>query len=163
MLTSNVRSTLILAAALAVSLTSACASTGSSATPYQPAGKSGYGYTETQLETNRSRLSFSGNAETEAATVKKYVLFRAAETTLLHGYDYFIIMDRGLESEAQFKAATPVRPRFGGGTLEQSGAEFVQTVDVTMFRGLRPGPAAYDARQIINHLEGEIERPVSKS
>jgi hypothetical protein len=157
------RISLLLAAALAASLATACASTGSSATPYQPAGKSGYGYKETQLETNRSRLSFSGNAETEAATVKKYVLFRAAETTLDHGFDYFIIIDRGLESAAQFQASAPVRPRFGGGTLEQSGAQYVQTVDVTMFRGLRPGPAAYDARQIITYLEGEIERPAAKS
>jgi hypothetical protein len=161
------RINIILAAALAASLATACASTGPSATPYQPAGKSGYGYgyKETQLETNRSRLSFSGNAETEAATVKKYVLFRAAETTLLHGYDFFTIVDRGMESEAEFKASGPVRPRLGGGKLEQSGAEYVQTIDVTMFRGARPtmAPNAYDAREIVKHLEREIERPATKA
>src|SRR5262245_5036048 len=108
------RITLLLAAA-AAGLTTACAST--SPTPYQSAGKSGYGFTETRLEDNRTRLSFSGNSSTELQTVKKYVLYRAAELTLERGYDYFVIMDRGLDTTQEYRVSGPVRPRFGGGTL----------------------------------------------
>jgi hypothetical protein len=151
--------TLILLAAAAASFATACAST---ATPYQPAAtKDGYGYSETQIESNRTRLSFSGNPSTELSTVKKYVLFRAAEATLQHSYDYFVIMDRGVETQSEYRVAGPVRPRLGGGTLEQSGAAYEQVVDVTMFKGAKPSilPNAYDAREVVNHLEGEIERP----
>jgi hypothetical protein len=150
---------ILLLAVAAAGLATACAST---ATPYQVAsGKSGYGFTETQIESNRARLSFSGNPATELTTVKKYVLFRAAETTLQHGYDYFVIMDRGVEQETEYRVSGPVRPRMGGGTLEQSGAAYNQVVDVTMFRGAKPAilPNAYDAREVVMHLEDEIERP----
>lgn len=152
------RITILLAAAVA-GLATACASTG--ATPYQPAGKSGYGFTETQIENNRTRLSFSGNPSTELDTVRKYVLYRAAETTVQRGYDFFVIVDRGLEKEAEYRASGPVRPRLGGGTLEESGAAYSQVVDVTMYRGIRPSilPNAYDARQVMSHLENEIQRP----
>jgi hypothetical protein len=152
------RISIMLAAVAAAGLATACAST---PTPYQAAtGKAGYGFSETALENNRLRLTFSGNSQTDLETVKKYVLFRAAETTLQRGYDFFIIVDRGLETEAQYRAAGPVRPRFGG-QLEQSGAEYEVITDVTMFRGVKPSLVlnAYDARQIKTYLEPVIVRP----
>src|SRR5262245_44765578 len=92
--TSPMRITLMLAVA-AAGLATACASTPS--TPYQQANaKDRHGYSEQPIDANRMRLTFSGNSETDLTTVKKYVLFRAAETTLQHGYDYFIITDHGV-------------------------------------------------------------------
>jgi hypothetical protein len=148
----------ILLAAAAAGLATACAST---ATPYQAAGKSGYGFIETQLEANRARLSFSGNSSTELQTVKRYVLYRAAELTLQRGYDYFIIMDRGVDVSQEYRVSGPIRPRLGGGTLEQSDASYEQIADVTMFKGAKPAilPNAYDARDIKANLEPGIERP----
>lgn len=151
------RITLLLAVA-AAGIATACAST---ATPYQAAGRNGYGFTETRLEDNRTRLSFSGNSSTELKTVKKYVLYRAAELTLERGYDYFVIMDRGLDANQEYRISSPVRPRFGGGTLEQSDASYEQFADVTMFKGKKPSilPNAYDARQVKTNLEAGISRP----
>lgn len=148
----------LLLAVAAAGLASACAST---ATPYQPAGKGGYGFTETQIENNRTRLAFSGNSATELQTVRKYVLYRAAELTLQRGYDYFVIMDRGVDTNQEYRVSGPVRPRFGGGTLEQSGASYEQTADVTMFKGKKPSiaPNAYDAREVKANLEPGISRP----
>src|SRR5262249_2158652 len=110
---------------------------------------------------NRTRLSFSGNSSTELQTVRKYVLFRAAELTLERGYDYFVIMDRGVDTNQEYRASGPMRPRFGGGTLEQSDASYEQTADVTMFKGKKPSimPNAYDAREVKTNLETDISRP----
>jgi len=148
----------VMLAVVAASLASACAST---ATPYQLAGKNGFGFTETQIEDNRTRLSFRGNSSTELQTVKKYVLFRAAELTLQHGYDYFFIVDRGVDTTQQYRVTGPVRPRLGGATLEQTDANYQQITDVTMFKGQKPAifPNAYDAREVKNNLEPGIQRP----
>jgi hypothetical protein len=153
------RIALILAAA-AASFATACAST---ATPYQPAGKNGFGFTEAEIENNRTRLTFSGNSSTELQTVKKYVLFRAAELTLQRGYDYFFIVDRGVDTTQEYRVSGSVRPRLGGGTLEQSGASYQQIADVTMFKGVKPTifPNAYDAREVKANLESSIERPIA--
>jgi hypothetical protein len=150
----------LLLAAAAAGFATACASTPS--TPYQAASaKNPYGYTEQQLENNRMRLTFNGNSETELTTVKKYVLFRAAETTLQRGFDYFVFVDRGFETAAEYRVSGPVRPRFGGGELEQSGASYEAMADVTMFKGQKPKllPNAYDAREVATNLEAGIQRP----
>ena len=152
------RISILLTPIVAAGLGTACAST---PTPYQPAsGKAGYGFSETALENNRLRLTFSGNSQTDLETVKKYVLFRAAETTLQRGYDFFIIVDRGVDTATEYRASGPMRPRFGG-QLEQSGAEYEVIADVTMFRGLKPSLVlnAYDAHQIKAYLEPVIVRP----
>ena len=61
-------------------------------TPYQPATK-GYGYSEQQLESNRYRVTFSGNSVTPRDTVQNYLLYRAAEVTRESGHDYFTVVD----------------------------------------------------------------------
>jgi hypothetical protein len=87
------RKTLAVAlAALSVGLT-ACAT----ATPYQPnirgQAASG-GYSESRIETNRWRVTFTGNSLTSRETVEGYLLYRAAELTLDQGNDWFSIVDR---------------------------------------------------------------------
>jgi len=73
------------------------------ATPYQPDprvtpqadrhGASG-GFSEAKLESNRFRVTFTGNSLTPRETVEGYLLFRAAELTLQNGDDWFGIVDR---------------------------------------------------------------------
>ena len=57
-------------------------------TPYQPA-VDGYGYSEQGIEDNRYRVIFAGNDYTKADTVQNYLLYRAAEVTLDHGYGIY--------------------------------------------------------------------------
>lgn len=66
-------------------------------TPYQPAGDARYGYSEQRLQSDRYRVSFSGNELTEKDTVQNYLLFRAAELTLADGYRYFRFFDEQVE------------------------------------------------------------------
>ena len=86
--------TLAVSAMVAISL-SACVT----ATPYQPktpnAVQSG-GYSETRLEADRWRVTFTGNSLTSRDKVENYLLYRAAELTLAQGKDWFMMADRGL-------------------------------------------------------------------
>ncbi|MFN3512507.1 MAG: CC0125/CC1285 family lipoprotein [Phenylobacterium sp.] len=88
-----------LAASLALAgLLSACAT----ATPYQPnipgQAVSG-GYSDQQIETNRFRVTFSGNSLTSRETVEAYLLYRAAELTVQQGYDWFSVVEREVERD----------------------------------------------------------------
>lgn len=95
---------LAVSAMAAISL-SACVT----ATPYQPkapdAAQSG-GYSETKLEADRWRVTFSGNSLTPRDSVENYLLYRAAELTLAQGKDWFMMADRGL-AKTEEKIITP--------------------------------------------------------
>lgn len=62
--------------------------------PYQPATIDGRGYSELRLETNRYQITVTGNYATSAATLERYVLFRAAELTLESGHAWFRLVER---------------------------------------------------------------------
>ena len=62
------------------------------ATAYQSRGHSG-GYSETQLDENIFKVSFSGNGYISANKVADYTLLRSAELTLQNGFKYFAIVD----------------------------------------------------------------------
>lgn len=88
-----------IAASLALSaLVGAC----TTATPYQPnisGQKVSGGYAEQQIETNRFRVSFSGNSLTSRETVEGYLLYRAAELTVQQGFDWFSMAERNTEAD----------------------------------------------------------------
>lgn len=77
------RSGIILLASLAL---------GACATPYQPKGMTG-GFTETQLEQDRFRVLFSGNANTTPERAQDFALLRGAELTLDHGFTHFAVVE----------------------------------------------------------------------
>ncbi len=144
----------------AAGLATACAT--STSTPYQPAGLTDrFGYAEQQIEHNKMRVTFNGNERTDVTTVKKYVLFRAAEVTLNRGYDFFILADRGVTTDSTFESRRGLGPRFGGAEFEEKASHEVM-VDIAMFRGMKPQvlPNAYDAREIQRNLGSSIERPM---
>ena len=94
------RGLLMAAAASGALLVSACATE----TPYRPATGSGFnrtGFSERQVETNRFLVTFAGNSVTDRDTVERYLLYRAAELTLQHGYDYFVMVDRETDRQAR--------------------------------------------------------------
>ncbi|MBO9710121.1 MAG: hypothetical protein J7521_18115 [Caulobacter sp.] len=90
---------LVATMALAALLT-ACAT----ATPYQPnvPGQSASGgFSDQRLESDRYRVTFSGNSLTSRETVERYLLYRAAELTTQQGYDWFETADRRTDREAR--------------------------------------------------------------
>lgn len=83
-------------------------------TPYQPlaaASDSRGGYSSSQIETNRYRVSFAGNSMTSRETVETYLLFRAAELTRQQGYDWFEEVRRDTENTGR----TVIDQPFGAG------------------------------------------------
>jgi hypothetical protein len=133
-------------------------------TPYQPAVE-GYGYSEHQIEDNRYWVSFAGNDETPASTVQKYWLYRIAELTLDHGYDYFTVVDRNLERSTTYEGTAQFEPPFiseageyitGGSTSYSStpSDSYTAYADVVMFEGAKPAADvnAYDARSVLRRL-----------
>lgn len=65
-------------------------------TEYGPAGEMGGieygGYTDQMINYNTAIVTFRGNSSTARGAVKTYLLYRCAQVTLAHGYDYFIIV-----------------------------------------------------------------------
>ncbi|MBO6767463.1 MAG: hypothetical protein JJ901_04045 [Erythrobacter sp.] len=75
-----------------------------SSTPYQPlqsASRISGGYSDIRVDETHYRVSFAGNRLTSRERVESYLLFRAAELTLLKGYDYFVIEDREVEHQIE--------------------------------------------------------------
>lgn len=132
----SVRQGLMCAAALALV---ACAT----ATPYQPASEPGAfdGFSQQMIENDRARISFAGNSLTDRDTVENYLLYRAAETALERGFDWFELQERDTEAKTRvrvtpgaFSAYDPYfgysffRPRFG----------WSRGYRYSHFRGFRP-------------------------
>jgi len=93
----------MLACGLAI-LASGCSTR---ATPYQPLHSSSAisgGYSETRIDEEHFRVSFAGNRLTSREQVESYLLYRAAELTLLNGFDYFEIEDREIEHQIERQA-----------------------------------------------------------
>ena len=71
-------------------------------TPYQPvssAHPARGGYTDRKLADDRYEVTFAGNMLTTRQRVEDYLLFRAAELTLEHGYDWFQVIDHEMDRE----------------------------------------------------------------
>ncbi len=167
--------------AVAAGLLTACAT----ATPYQPGapGAPGaYGFTEQQIESNRTRITFRGNTLTDRETVETYLLYRAAELTQQAGYDYFIVANRDTEERSRLQSTGPRSARFGfdywyfsprrgwspwydpfwnDSTSYREVTRYEAMAEIAMFRGQKPegDPNAFDAREVQQNLQGRIVRP----
>lgn len=100
MLRSTHRIVLAACAALAL-ITTGCTMR---STPYQPlqsTSRVSGGYSDLRIDETHYRVSFAGNRLTSRERVESYLLFRAAELTLLKGYDYFVIEDREVEHQIE--------------------------------------------------------------
>jgi predicted small lipoprotein YifL len=106
----------LLAAAVAVAALSLAAC--GTATPYQPlvAGQAqSGGFTDQQIETNRWRVTFSGNSLTDRRTVETYLLFRSAELSLSQGYDWFANVDSKTDANVRYYADPTFYGNYGPG------------------------------------------------
>lgn len=176
-----------LAAALAsVSLLASCATP----TPYQPLGaRTGVsgGFSEQQIESNRFRVTFSGNQFTSRERVENYLLFRAAELTVQQGYDGFTMVDRDTDKRTTVQTTRS----FGGGPWGYWGPSWryygrfgwrswdpwgydpfwadtvdVQTIDrfeataeIVMFKGQPRNARDFNARDVMQNLGPTIQPP----
>jgi hypothetical protein len=168
----------IVLAALTLTLLAACAT----ATPYQArAERAGYGYSDSQIESNRYRVSFRGNTLTDRETVENYLLFRAAELTVQNGYDYFIVADRGTQRHSQLRSTGSYYqgfapyywyrtrrgwlpfydPFFDQPQSYQEIEQYEASAEIAMFHGHKPteNANAFDAREVVANLQGKVTRP----
>lgn len=148
-------------------------------TPYQPLQPNG-GFSEQRIEANRYRVTFTGNSLTTREEVENNLLFRIAELTLSHGYDYFVLTDNDTEaSTAYFETLSgfgggygygsfdPFYPRFWPHTSFATGTatpitNYHAQAYVLMFKGSKPDsdPDAYDAREVQRSLGPGIQHPL---
>jgi len=61
------------------------------ATPYQSLGARG-GYSDYRISADVFAVNFRGNTATREETVEKYLLRRASELTLEHGFKHFVVL-----------------------------------------------------------------------
>lgn len=162
-----------------ISLAAALTACASGPTPYAPAGESRYGLTEQQVESDRFRISFSGNSLTDRDTVETYLLYRAAELTLDQGYDYFRLTQRDTESDTQLVGSSTYdrfglryryyHPAYGWyGRYDpfwndvniREVTRYEAMAEIVLGRGAIPDtPDAFNAREVIANLGPRVQRP----
>ncbi len=144
------------------------------ATPYQPKGFGG-GYEDVQIDETTFEVAFRGNGFTSAQRVRLMLLYRCAELTTQHAYDYFLIL--GAEGEVLTHEVQLGSDRFSGssqsygGTTRYSGTYHAapripvrRYSNSVLIRVLRregdapPPPGALEARSVISHLALQISR-----
>ena len=155
--------------ALLLGLLAAC----STPTPYRASNGDGTGYSDQRIETDRYRVTFTGNDATSFDTVQNYALYRAAELTLAAGFDQFTVVSRSTESRAGGLSPGRIGVGVGSGgggsgfgigvsTFTGGGAETYTTfMDVSMADGpvAADDQAAYDARAVLQNLNPTVIRP----
>lgn len=127
------------------------------------------GIRDQKIETNRYRIHFAGNSSTSRDTVELYLLYHAAELTLVNGYDYFVTTARSTLADTRYYQT--VSGGFGYywfphtaldvSTTVQPVTEFDAQADIVVFRGKKPEGdlQAFDAREVKANLEPRIQRP----
>lgn len=114
-----------------------------------------YGYAETLVQPNRIRVTYNGDTMTPRETVETYLLYRAAETTLLRGFDYFVVV--GHDADEDTRVEMMGRPRFGGISYREI-SNHTAMAEIIMFEGdeAPPIPNIYDAREVQQTLQSRI-------
>jgi hypothetical protein len=116
-----------LIAVTSLALLGACASTGSTYTPFQPATPGKFGFTDQRIETNRFRVTFEGNSATTRQRVEDSLLLRAANLTLENSYDWFQIVNRATDPKTYQVSYPSLSSSWGGGYGYYGGFATVRT------------------------------------
>lgn len=160
------------AALFALVVLSACAT----ATPYRPL-KGNYGYQDQQIESNRYRVSFQGNAATSRNAVVDYMLYRSAQITVDHGYDYFILAQHTTERSTSYLNTGPVmlpytacnayyyspycwNPLYTRSTTSYPINSYKAQAIIVLGKGSKPekNVHAYDAKQVLKNLSPLVKK-----
>lgn len=122
------------------------------ATNYGEMGFMG-GVEAVQISATTFRISARGNSYTDPTTISDYALRKSAETTLAHGYDWFVTVgsqDRSVSG--QTVRSNPLDATHNPGQI--SVTNYVspgQDVMIEVGRGPRPR-GAMDAREILTYV-----------
>jgi hypothetical protein len=163
----------LLAIAALTATVAACATP----TLYQPAvGPSAVGFSETQIERDRYRVTYRGGGGASAAQVTDYALLRAADLTLGSGYEWFIVDQRYTEAPGGRSGGPRFSVGVGGGNFGRSsavgvglgtsfglggGPALATTIEVRLGRGPKPeGFNVYDAAQVKSTIAPRAGYPV---
>ncbi len=133
------------------------------ATPYQDMGLGG-GVAANRITSDTFQVVAAGNGYTDAATIQRYVIRKAAEATLAAGFDYFALGEAiDQSSTGRFATSSAAATRHGvfasafSTTIYKPG----ESVMVKAFRGAFPNPAPdgyYDAKEVVAYLGKENRR-----
>jgi hypothetical protein len=160
---------------LAVGLCALLLACSTTPTPYQALDQR-YGYSEQQIEDDRYRVSFAGNAATPRDVVQNYMLYRAAELTVQGGHDYFTVVDQQIEGSSDGIASPRVGVGVGSAGSDvglgvglstflggNGSARYTAFSDIIVRDGAKPAgdPNSYDARDILRRLEPQLQRPAA--
>ena len=149
-------------------LLQACATT----SPYQPANKRGYGYSETQLGDTQYRIDFKA-WDIPSGEAVNYAMLRAAELTLEKGYDWFQTVDRQSNvakprptTTVGFGLSTMRSSHFGMGIGMGLGGsdrnESEVLLEIQMGKGIRPDAThVYSASELVENLRKALDLPSS--
>lgn len=151
-----------------------------SPTTYKPANDGGFGYRESQIADNRYRVGFKMRGE-DSLQAMDYALLRAAELTLMAGYDWFVVVDRQNDKDqgdSRVRAdasrervieqdcgllgcTTRSRPSTEVGVGMKAGehAKTEAILEIQLGKGARPeGEHSYDALEVRANL-GKSKNP----
>ncbi|WP_308364950.1 MULTISPECIES: hypothetical protein [unclassified Microbulbifer] len=159
--------------AFAILLATGCASQSA----YKPANGSGYGYKESRISDNRYRVTFKARGD-DRDRAMDYALLRAAELTLLKGYDWFVVVNREsmvdrkeTEMQSGFSSGDRVitrdcgllgcttrsystPPTYSAGVSAGGGSRAESVLEIRMGKGVRPSSGdSYDALSVRDSLQ----------
>jgi len=159
---------LVLAGICAAGLT-ACAST--SPAPFGPAYGSDFGYRNTQLQSDRFRISYTSR---DAYESRDFALLRAAQIASNEGYSHFRIVDGYLTDNGPNRIGTGIGVGLGGGRYNRShvnvgvgdiartlkGRKVTETIEVILLASAPPNdPAVYSAQSLIRNIVPPQSQP----
>ncbi|WP_411820665.1 hypothetical protein ABFZ85_05290 [Hyphococcus formosus] len=138
---------------------------------YGPADAKGFGYEDTQIESDRHRITYRGSGDMPPEQVEDYALLRAGEITIAKGYDWFRVIARDVSGEE--RGGVGIGAGFGtgsygrrssvgvgvGGDLGTVGGRTFYTarIEVLLGRGAPPEDGQYfDAREIVDTIGGRV-------
>ena len=164
---------------LAVLIMAGCASQ----PDYRQAKKGGFGYTESKLSDTQYHVHFKAKGSDKGKAMD-YAMLRAAELTLLEGYEWFVVTDRETLVDKETVQATPTagfsqryarvtecgvltcRTSYHPTTQFETGvfvggsqqSEIESILSIEMGKGTRPTSAtSFDAREVRDNLQPKTE------
>jgi hypothetical protein len=153
------RRIILLAFASLVAVNAATAETRD--TRYQPsfASETRAGYSETQIDVNRIRVSFTGEPGTDRESVENNLLYRAAELTMQRGYDWFTVINHSVDQNTETIRRGPPAPPIGP-RAKQEVSRYQAVSEIILHKGARPSENTnvYEARVIQANLQWKIVR-----
>lgn len=138
---------------------------------YHPASNSyDSGWRESEIETGRWRITFTGASSTDVGQVQDLCLLRAAELALSKGAAWFTVVSSATveqelgTSTAYVGGASFGRRRFGGDWLmidEMDRGRMVATLEIILGKGTKPtgDPHVYDAQDVVNTIGPRVHPP----